>query len=313
MVGFVVTVCNIPSAALAEGWRPSEPLTVTIPFGPGGGNDILARTLIRILEQYRLYPGPITAVNRVGGSGSVGWGYVFRQTGNPYHIATTSGSFITVPLQARTEWNPLLFTPVALLASDDLLFIVRGNSDIRTFADFVQRARTSRTVIGGIGTIQVDFIVPKLVARQAGFEFTYVPFNEQGQLITALMAGSLTAAMSNPAEVLGLMQAGEVRALAYSGVRTPGVLRDVPTLRSLGYNVQVSLPRGLVLPPGVSREAQEWWIETVRQVVQTPEWKSYVERQLLTENVLYGEDFRQFLRETSATFERILREEGVLK
>jgi len=54
MVGFVVTVCNIPSAALAEGWRPSEPLTVTIPFGPGGGNDILARTLIRILEQYRL-------------------------------------------------------------------------------------------------------------------------------------------------------------------------------------------------------------------------------------------------------------------
>ena len=302
----------LPRAAAAA-WQPQEQLNWTIAFGPGGGNDILARTIIRILEANGWYPHPIVAVNRVGGSGSVGWGYVYRQRGNPYHITTTSGSFITVPLQARTDWDPLSFTPVALLATDDLLFLVRGDSPIRTLQDFIRTARQQRVTVGGIGTIQVDFIVPRLLAREEGFDFVYVPFNEQGQLVAALMSGSLTLIVSNPAEVLGLVQSGELRALAYSGVSAPEALRGIPTLRELGYDIRVSLPRGVVLPPDVPAEAQQWWIETIRKVVGTQEWASYIERQILTQNVLYGEDFRDFLRQTTESFRRILTEEGVLR
>ena len=72
-------------------------------------------------------------------------------------------------------------------------------------------------------------------------------------------------------------------------------------------------PSGLVLPPGVPKEAQAWWIETVKKVVQTPEWKAYIDKQLLTENVLYGEDFRSFLQKTQGTFADILRKSGAIK
>ena len=155
--------------------------------------------------------------------------------------------------------------------------------------------------------------VAKPEAEKAGFKFDYVAFNKQGELITALLSGSLDAIMSNPGEVLGLIQSGDMRALAYSGKSSPKALGAVPTFAKEGYDIGVSLPRGLVLPPGVPKEAQQWWIATMKKVVQTPEWKEYIEKNVLTENVLYAEDFRAFLKRTQGTFGDILRKQGAIK
>ena len=310
----VITVALVLAApAVAQDRYPSKRLDWTIAFGPGGGNDIMSRNLIGILEKYKLYPEAIVADNKPGGSGAKGWGYVFAQNGNPYHITSTSGSFITTPLQANTPWQPGSFTPVALLASDDMLLMVGKSSKSRTLQEFIAAAKAKPPSIGGIGAVNIDFIVPKLVSEKAGFTFNYVSFNKQGELITALLSGALDAAMSNPGEVLGLIQSGDMRALAFSGKATPAALGNVPTFASLGYDIGISLPRGLVLPPGVPKEAQAWWIETMKKVVQTPEWKSYVEKQLLTENVLYGEDFRAFLQRTQGVFADILKKSGAIK
>lgn len=161
--------------------------------------------------------------------------------------------------------------------------------------------------------MNVDFIVPKVFSEKAGFKFEYVSFNKQGELITALLSESLDAIMSNPGEVLGLLQSGDMRALAYSGKSTPKALGNVPTFAQAGYEIGVSLPRGLVLPPGVPKATQQWWIETMQKVVQTPEWKAYLEKNLLTENVLYGEDFNAFLTKTQNAFSVILKKSGAIK
>lgn len=299
--------------ASAQDSYPSKRLNWTIAFGPGGGNDIMSRTLISILEKYKLYPETIVAENKPGGSGAAGWGFLFSQKGNPYHVSTTSGSFITTPLQANTPWQPTSFTPVALLASDDMLLLVNKSSKITNLKEFVEAAKAKPPAIGGIGAVNIDFIVPKLVSEKAGFTFNYVSFNKQGELITALLSNALDAAMSNPGEVLGLLQSGDMRALAFSGKSTPPALGNVPTFAALGYDIGIALPRGLVLPPDVPKETQQWWIETMKKVVQTPEWKAYIEKQLLTENVLYGEDFRNFLTKTQNTFADILRKSGAIK
>jgi putative tricarboxylic transport membrane protein len=304
-------VLTLPAAAQER--YPSQRLNVTIAFGPGGGNDIMSRTLIQIIEKYKLYPASIVAENKPGGSGAVGWGYVFNQRGNPYHVSTTSGSFITTPLQANTPWQPASFTPVALLASDDLIIVVNGKSRIKTFKEFLEQARAKSPSIGGMGAVNVDFIVPKLLSEKAGFKFEYVSFNKQGELTTAVLSSALDAMMVNPGEVLGLLQSGDLRALAYSGKKTPAVLGNIPTFGEAGYELGISMPRGLVLPPDVPKEAQQWWIDTVKKIVQTPEWKAYVEKQLLTENVVYGEDFRTFLQKTQDTFAEILKKTGAIK
>ena len=303
----------LAAPAMAQERYPSKPLDWTIAFGPGGGNDIMARTIISIMEKYKLYPERITPENRPGGSGAKGWGYLFSQKGNPYHVSTTSGSFITTPLQADTPWKPDSFTPVALLATDDMLLLVNKGSKARSLKDFIAAAKAKPPAIGGIGTVNIDFIVPKLVSEKAGFQFEYVSFNKQGELITALLSGALDAAMSNPGEVLGLLQSGDMRALAFSGKSTPKALGSVPTFSALGYDLGISLPRGLVLAPGVPKEAQDWWIAAMKKVVATPEWKEYIEKNLLTENVLYGEDFRAFLLKTQGVFGDILRKSGAIK
>jgi putative tricarboxylic transport membrane protein len=303
---------GVPAAA-QDYPDPAKRLDWTIAFGPGGGNDIMARTMIDILKKHSLYPGEIVAENRAGGSGAVGWGYLFGKSGDPYNISTTSGSFVTTPLQADTPWKPTSFTPVALLATDDLLLLVKGDSEIKTLPEFIEAAKKDAPAIGGIGAVNVDFIVPKLLSEKAGFTFDYVSFNDAGELTTALLSSSLDAIMANPGEVLGLIDSGDMRALAYSGKATPEALKDVPTFAAAGYPNDISQPRGLILPPDVPKEAQDWWIETMKKVVETPEWKEYITKNNLTPNVLYGEEFATFLTDTQETFGKVLRESGAIK
>lgn len=312
LAGAVLIPTLSSGAATADNY-PSERLNWTIAFGPGGGNDIMSRTIISILEKYKLYPGEIVAQNRSGGSGAVGWGYLFNQKGNPYHISSTSGSFITTPLKAKTPWNPTSFVPVALLAADDLVLVVNSKSKIKDFDQFIKEAKANPLAIGGMGAVNVDFIVPTLLAEKAGFKFDYVSFNKQGELTTALLSSALDAMVANPGDVAGLLESGDLRALGFSGTKTPDSLKGVPTFGEKGFELGISMPRGVVLPPDAPKEAQEWWIATMKKVVEKPEWAAYVKKHELTETVLWGDEFGKFLATSQDEFARILKASGAIK
>ncbi|GAA5165736.1 Bug family tripartite tricarboxylate transporter substrate binding protein [Ornithinimicrobium tianjinense] len=292
---------------------PTEDMDWTIAFGPGGGNDIMARTMVEIIKQYELYPEDIRLENREGGSGATGWGYLLNQRGSGYGISTTSGSFITTPLQADTGWTYKDFTPVGLFATDDALFVVPGDSEFQTWEDWVEHATAQESVVvGGISTVNVDFILHSLIADAAGYEIEYVPFNEEGQLQTALFSGSLDAIVSNTGSILGQVEAEEVRPLLYTGKEALPALPDIPTGEDKGIEDLPAMPRGMILPPEAPAEAQEWWINTMKEVVETPEWDEYIESNYLTENVLWGEDFMEFLDATNEDFRTTLEEAGAL-
>lgn len=304
----------LAGAAHAQSYPDTnQTLDWTIAFGPGGGNDIMARTIVDILAKYDLYPGDISIENRAGGSGAVGWGYLFAQSGSGYGISTTSGSFVTTPLQADTPWQPADFTPVALLATDDLVLVVNGSSEIQDIGQFIEFAKANPITIAGTGTVNVDFIVPTLFAQAAGFEFEYVSFNSMADQTTALLSSSVDAMVGNPGEILGLIDSGDLRALVYSGASTPDALAGVPTMGDVGHDIGVSMPRGLILAPDAPAEAQAFWIETMKRVVETPEWAAYIENNTLTPTIVYGEDFRTFLNRTQNGFAEVLRSVGAIQ
>ena len=304
----------LAGAAHAQSYPDTnQTLDWTIAFGPGGGNDIMARTIVDILAKYDLYHGDISVENRAGGSGAVGWGYLFAQSGSGYGISTTSGSFVTTPLQADTPWQPADFTPVALLATDDLVLVVNGSSEIQDIGQFIEFAKANPITIAGTGTVNVDFIVPTLFAQAAGFEFEYVSFNSMADQTTALLSSSVDAMVGNPGEILGLIDSGDLRALVYSGASTPDALAGVPTIGDVGHDIGVSMPRGLILAPDAPAEAQAFWIETMKRVVETPEWAAYIENNTLTPTIVYGEDFRTFLNRTQNGFAEVLRSVGAIQ
>jgi putative tricarboxylic transport membrane protein len=293
---------------------PSKDLDWTIAFGPGGGNDIMARTMVKIINDKGLYPGgKIVMQNREGGSGATGWGYLSRQKGSGYAISTTSGSFITTPLQANTGWTPKDFTPVGLFATDDALFVVPGKSPITSWQQWVDFAKQKGTVaVGGIGTVNVDFIIHAIIADKVGYKIDYVPFNEEGQLQTALLSGALDGMVSNTGSILGQVEAKAVRPLLFTGKQPLPALPDVPTGESLGFAGLPVMPRGLILAPEAPQVATDWWIKTMKTVVATPEWREYLKSNYLTEDVRWGADFGTFLAVTSDEFKRILTEKGAL-
>ena len=174
-------------------------------------------------------------------------------------------------------------------------------------------AKSQPMNIGGTGTVNVDFIVPTLFAEKAGFEFDYVSFNSMADQTTALLSDALDAMVGNPGEILGLIESGELRPLVFSGQTTPDALEGVPTMGDIGFDIGVSMPRGLILAPNAPAEAQDWWIETMKKVVETPEWGEYIARNTLTPTIIYGEDFRTFLENTKNGFGVVLRSVGAIE
>jgi putative tricarboxylic transport membrane protein len=308
-----LAACGGSGSGEATAEYPSEDMEWTIAFGPGGGNDIMARKMVEIIDQYEMYPEKIQLENREGGSGATGWGYLMNQKGSGYGISTTSGSYITTPLQADTGWTYEDFTPVGLFANDDALFVVPGKSEFQTWEDWVEFAKGEKSVVvGGIGTVNVDFILHQRLADAAGYKIEYVPFNEEGQLQTALFSGALDAMVSNTGSILGQVEAKEVRPLLYTGIERLPALEDIPTGEEKGIKDLPSMPRGMILPPDAPKEAQDWWIATMKEVVKTPEWKEYIDSNYLTEEIAWGEDFQASLKETVTEFETTLKEAGAL-
>lgn len=292
---------------------PEKQLEWTVAFGPGGGNDIMSRTIVDILEKEQLYPEDITIENLEGGSGAKGWGRVHAEAGNPYAISSTSGSFLTTPLESDTGWQPEDFTHIGLLATDASLFLTHKKSGLDTWEKWVEHAKSKgKIAVGGIGVVNIDLILHSELAEQAGYEIKYVSFDDEGELITALSSGSLDAITSNPAEVLGQVQAGEMNALLFTGDEPMPGLEEVPTAKEKGYTNMVTTPRGLILPPDVPEETRQWWIDTMKKVVQTPAWKKYLADNNLTPDERWGDDFTAYIQQTSTELETKLKELGAL-
>ena len=111
-----------------------------VPFGAGGGSDVLSRTIANVIRELKLVPVNLLVENRPGSSGAIGYTYVAKQAGNPYTLATVSVSFFTTPLLGASEVTYKNFTPVAAIAMSPYIMAVRAASPIKSFEE-VKKAR----------------------------------------------------------------------------------------------------------------------------------------------------------------------------
>lgn len=293
----------------------SEVLNFLIAFDPGGGNDTFSRTIIDILKKQDLYPGNIVPENMGGGSGAIGYSFFKNNaTGNPYYLTSSSGNFITTPLVSDTEYDYTTFTSVALLASETPLLVVSADSEYETLDEFVEAAKDEQLSVGGSGAYGPDRIVTGLFEEAADITLNFIPFDTASEGVTGVLSGSLDAQVANLSEVLGQIQSGDLRALAYSAEeREFEDLPDVPTFNELGYNVIFSIPRGVYLPADVPDEVRDWWIDTLREVEKSDEWQEYLKNNMLNASPIFGDDFDEYMDETVADFERVLEQAGALQ
>ena len=295
---------------------PSRPIEFVVPFGAGGGSDILARAIAKVIADEKLLPVPLVVSNRPGGSGAVGWSYVLSKKGDPYFLATVSGSFWTTPLLGLAPFKPADFTPVAGIALDTFFFVVRAESTYRTLRDVVEVARKSPELItvGGSAAASDDRVSTALLERAAGIKFNYIVFGGSGPALTNLLGGHISTTWLNPGEGLEQIRAGKVRALAVTSTERLKAFPNVPTFKELGYDVVWEQYRGVVMAPGVPADAVKVMADAFMKMCRTQRWqKEYIEANLLVSICQGPEAWGKTIETVNDRYVRIFRELGIIK
>lgn len=308
-LGAFAAAAMLATPALAE--YPERDITMVIPFGVGGGSDVLARTIGNVIQERNLLPVAILPENWPGGSGAVGYSLVAKAEGNPYYVATVSVSFFTTPLLGGSPVSYRDFTPLAGIAQSPYLLVARADSEYQTLDDL---KKATRLTTGTVGVVSDAALLAQMTSNELGVQIDPVPFDGEGEVMASLLGGHVDIGYFNPSEVLPQIEAGTLRALAVSSAKRADAAPDVPTFTELGYDIVHTQIRGLVMPKGVDAEVIQYWEKILEEVAHSDEWREqYVERFHDIPDYLSSEQFGEAIVETSNRYERLMRELGIIE
>jgi len=298
-------------------WKPTKPIEFVAPFAPGGGSDVLARSIASIIESQKLCPQPLLVVNKAGGSGLVGTTSVVQQKGNPYVLVT----FIPGQAQAALvagKGAPTFreLTPICNLALDEQLIVVKTDSPLKTIQDIIAEAkkRPGELTIGGTGAGQDDQICQRNFERSAGIKMRYVPFKSGGECITALLGGHVDMIWANPPEFVPQYEAKMVRPVAVAKATRMADFPDVPTLKEVGHNVTYFFYRGIMAAKDIPPEVVAFYEDMFKKLAESSAWKeNYLKKYSLSPSWMGAKEFAKVVAENEEESKDVLKDLGLLK
>jgi putative tricarboxylic transport membrane protein len=307
----VAASCSRDASRESTASYPARDVTIVVPFGAGGGSDVLSRTIANVLRELKLVPVNLLVENRPGSSGAIGYTYVARQAGNPYALATVSVSFFTTPLLGASEVTYKDFTPVAAIAMSPYIMAVRAASPIKSF-DEMKKAR--RLTTGTVGVVSDPVLLARMLQNATGVMIDTVPFDGEGEVMTATLGGHIDFMLGNPGEVLPQIEAGTLRPIAVSTGTRLQSLSNTPSFKELGYDIEHVQLRGVVMPPDVPAETVEFWEGALRTVAESPEWKrEYLDRFRDEPRFVGSTEFGQVLNTTNGLYAKLMTDLGLIK
>jgi putative tricarboxylic transport membrane protein len=317
MCSAVALIALMAASPRASAWTPPKPVEFVVQAAPGGGSDVLARTMASIIEAEKLSPVPFVIINKPGGGSVVGTTYVAQQK-NPGVIATYHSGNLVAPITAGVEIaraNHL--TMLANLAVDEQMLVVRSDSPFTTVKEMVAAAKKAPSKpfnVGGTTPAQDDEICNALLERAANIKLRYISFNSGGEAMTALLGGHVDMIWANPSEFVPQAEAKQVRPLAVAKEGRLPFMKDVPTFKEEGFNVTWKMFRGIVAPPRISADAITFYETTFKKMSSSARWKEgYIDKYMLTPMWMGHEQFAKFVPEQEQIAVGVLKQLGLVK
>ncbi|MBI3079968.1 MAG: tripartite tricarboxylate transporter substrate binding protein, partial [candidate division NC10 bacterium] len=250
---------------------PEKAIEIIAPANPGGGWDLTSRSTAKVLTEEKLVTQPITVTNMPGGSGAVAIAHVMTKRKGDGHLLIAASPALTFTMALkRTPHTYNDVTPVAAIATDYGAIVVRKDSPFKSLKDLLEAYRKNPadvSVAGGSAPGSQDHVKIAKVIKAAGMDPTkvkYVPHQGGGEAMASLLGGHTVAASPDVSEIVGQVEAGEVRVLALlSEKRLGGSLKDAPTAIEQGVNATYIVWRGFYAAPGISKEATDFWVTTL--------------------------------------------------
>ena len=313
-----------PQAANAQTWEPTKSVDFVVPAGTGGGADQMARLIQGIVTKHNLMKQPLVVVNKGGGAGAEGFLEVKGANKDPHKIIITLSNLFTTPLATGVPFNWKDMTPVKMMALDQFIFWVNSETPYRTAKEYVDAAKAAgagKMKMGGTGSKQEDQIITVAIEKITGAKFTYIPYKGGGEVAVQLVGKHVDSTVNNPIEAVEQWRAGKLRPLCvFDDVTMPYKAKvtatqswaDIPTCKSQGMDVDYQMLRGIFMAPGVTKEQTAYYVNVLKKVMDTPEWKDFMEKGAFSQTTMQGEEFTKWVAKEEKRHETLMAEAGFL-
>jgi len=318
--GLSAFVSQDASAASGESWQPLRPVQIVVPSAPGGGLDLVSRTLQSVIQQEKLSSKPVTVVNRPGGGGTVGVAYINSHAGDGAYVSVQALPLITNQITGLSQLGVGDTTPLAVFVTEQVVFSVAAKGPIKNGKDLIALLKKDPTSVSfGVssspGGQSHDAVA--LLAKEVGVDpkkLKIVFFDSGGEAMTSLMGNHVTVSATPAGVAIGPSQDGRISMIGIpSDVRMTGALANVPTWKEQGVDAVFSTWRILVGPKGMTPAQIAWWDNILEKTTASPEWAAAVKRNLWTADYKNSKDTKIFLASEQKRLTALMGDLGLAK
>ncbi len=301
-------------------WRPQREVEIVAGTPPGGGLDRTARALAKAIEAKRLLDVPVRVTNIGGDGGRRAWAWLDHRPGNPHVLCVSSSNLATDHLLGATVFDhESAFTPLAILYTEYIAFVVRSDSSLKSGADLIERfaARpASVTVALSTSLGNPNHIALARVVRHAGGDVKAPKirvFDSALDAVADVVAGNADVCAVTAASAVKELAAGTMRALAVSAPqRLGGLYAQAPTWREHSVECVIGAWRGASSARGITPAQVAFWEAVLTAAVATEEWNTAAASHYWTSMHIAGAPLRQQLARERVEMAAALRELGLL-
>ncbi|MDQ6880584.1 MAG: tripartite tricarboxylate transporter substrate binding protein [Pseudomonadota bacterium] len=302
----------------AQSRYPAQPISLIVPFPPGGVADIVARTIAARIQQRLGLPAVV--VNRPGAGGAIGAALVANGKPDGYSLLVALTSLSTNPEQELLNNRPVPFqlrqlAPVARLSSEDMMLAVPAASRYHSLAEIVGDARARPGIVSyaSSGNYGVYHIATEVFVDAAKIHLSHIPYSGGAPAMLALVSGQVDLGLVTRSVGLAQLRSGKVRPVAAWGESRWEEFPDVPTVIESGYNVNYTLWSGLFVQANTPRETVNALRMAVAAAVADPDFRSAMKNQGVRLAYLDGPEFAKVWEAESAQLIKTVRRIGKLQ
>jgi len=249
----MLALAMLAASGVAMAQYPDRPVTMIVPFPPGGVADTVARPVAEALGA--ALKQPVIIENRAGAGGGIGMAHVAKSKPDGYTVLLALSSLVVLPEADKVLGRTPAFQvsdlkPVARFTADPTVLVVRAESPWKTYAEFIAAAKAApgKLNFGSSGNYGTMHIPMAMLMLGTDVKMTHVPYTGAGPAIVGLLGGQVDALATGPATIVQHVQAGKLRALAHWGDGRLASLPDVPSLKELGLPIDFAQWSGLFVP-----------------------------------------------------------------
>ena len=239
--------------AFAQDDYPSRPITMLVPFPPGGVADTVGRPVAEAMSRY--LKQAVVIENKGGAGGGIGMAQVAKSKADGYTVLMALSSLVVLPEADKVLKRAPMFQldqlkPIARFSADPTVLVVKAESPWKTYAEFMAYVKANPAKVsfgssGNYGTMHVP--MEQLKAATSSY-MLHVPYTGAGPAVMALLSGQIEALSTGPASVTQQIKAGKLRALAHWGDGRLTAMPDVPSLKELGVPISYAQWSGMFVP-----------------------------------------------------------------